>query len=120
MNFRKILDQMGYRPDPRLPGTWLKPVGYSLFSFQESNYEGRMEWGNRFKGMNGLFHVWNTKDFSDVKTELEFFRFLQECEGYTRTDLAPGAGADFRMRASSEFWFDGDDGTLGDMKDPIS
>lgn len=75
---RIALTQMGYQE--AMPGSWLKPVGYSMFTF----HEGQARWGCYFKAANGSgILAWATQLLPEPDPERPYLRWLKEQEAWS-------------------------------------
>lgn len=68
---------MGYRENQK--EKWLKPVGYHLFSFEEST----KNWCNWFQGRTEIL-LWDQFTFEGADDE--FLDFLKQTEANTKTN----------------------------------
>jgi hypothetical protein len=81
---RLALKAMGYTPSAKFPKRWAKPVGFSLFTFDEETNE----WGNWFVAANGETKLWDAKTL--VTTGEKGFPYvgqLGHMEAYSRINL---------------------------------
>jgi hypothetical protein len=81
---RLALKAMGYTPSAKFPKRWAKPVGFSLFTFNE---EGN-EWGNWFVDATGTTRLWTAKTLdTSGRKGFPYVGQLGEFEAYTRINL---------------------------------
>ena len=87
---RAALLSMGYREAK--PQTWLKPIGFQLFTYEEKF----QRWTNWFKGANGKMLIWDSHTTADYDDPL---RNVKEWEAFTRTDMYCGCNSAFQLSA---------------------
>lgn len=79
---RIALTQMGYLE--ALSGSWLKPVGYSMFTF----HEGLGRWGCYFKAATGdRILAWQTKDLPTDPSPLQLLEWLKGNEAWSNINV---------------------------------
>lgn len=76
-------------------GIWMKPVGFHLFAFRESD----SMWLNYFLAGTGEILVWESKtvepnDLNDVGA---IIHCLKHWEAYTRINIAASAQSEFQI-----------------------
>jgi len=80
MSIREKILSMSYREEK--PGVWAKPVGYHLFSFDET----KMEWTNWFKDVRDEISVFERKSIPIQG----FIEYLKMYEAFARTNCGIG------------------------------
>ncbi len=94
MTLREALLSMGYREEQ--PNKWLKPVGYVLFSYNETTNQ----WANWFKSSKGDIEYWETNQFVHDENKAGSYLYqLKKFECWTRTDLYTQVDSEFHLRA---------------------
>lgn len=89
---RQALLSMGY--SERTPGCWLKPIGYQCFSY----HEGKNEWTNWFRSMQGIVERWETKNIPvDAASVAELIIFIKEFECWSRTNMYVNGTSHFEL-----------------------
>lgn len=83
---REYLLSYGYVEEK--PGKWIKPVGYHLLTFNESD----MRWANYFMDSFGVISCWESKVI-----DIKYMDAIRTLEAYTKFSIYPSIKADFRI-----------------------
>jgi hypothetical protein len=94
MTIREALLAMGYQE--KIPGHWLKPIGYQCFSY----HEGKGMWANMFRSMSGAVCCYTTSNLSrDIDHFGSYLKQLKDLECFTRTDMYVDGKSEFQLEA---------------------